>query len=236
MTLASRVLASLLMGLLLLTSPVQATPPSPRIGLVLGGGGARGFAHLGILAELERLRIPVACMAGTSAGALVGGFYAAGLSPDTIQQAFDHTDWDRVLSGQMERAELPFRRKRDDYRNYFDLLTGFRDGSLRFPRAAVSSQHIDQLLHRITGDVVVDSFEHLPYTCPFRFRRLPPTCSPAIPMCLTTVTWPLPSAPAWRCRGCLNRWNWITACWWTVAWLASCRWKTSNAPAVAPMW
>ena len=92
----------------------------------------------------------------------MGGFYAAGLSPDAILQAFDHTDWDRVLSGQMERAELPFRRKRDDYRNYFDLLTGFRDGSLRFPRAAVSSQHIDQLLHRITGDVVVDSFEHLP--------------------------------------------------------------------------
>ena len=161
MTQASRVLASLLMGLLVLASLVQASPP-PRIGLVLGGGGARGFAHLGILAELERLRIPVACMAGTSAGALVGGFYAAGLSPDTIQQAFDRTDWDRVLSGQMERADLPFRRKRDDYRNYFDLLTGFRDGSLRFPRAAVSSQHIDQLLHQITGDVVVDSFEHLP--------------------------------------------------------------------------
>ncbi len=84
MTQASRVLASLLMGLLVLASLVQASPP-PRIGLVLGGGGARGFAHLGILAELERLRIPVACMAGTSAGALVGGFYAAGLSPDTIQ-------------------------------------------------------------------------------------------------------------------------------------------------------
>ena len=71
MTMALRVLVCLLMALPWLASPAQASPPSPRIGVVLGGGGARGFAHLGILAELERLRIPVACMAGTSAGALV---------------------------------------------------------------------------------------------------------------------------------------------------------------------
>ena len=53
----------------------EGTRP-PRIGVVLGGGGARGFAHLGVLQELEKLHIPIACIAGTSAGALIGGMDA----------------------------------------------------------------------------------------------------------------------------------------------------------------
>lgn len=156
-----RLLLTCLIALgLLVQSPADAA--SPRVGVVLGGGGARGFAHLGVLAELERLRIPIACMAGTSAGALIGGFYASGQPLAHIRATFERTDWDRVLSGQLNRAELPFKRKRDDYRNYFDLLTGFRDGSLRLPRAAVSSQHIDRLLRELGGDVLVDSFTQLP--------------------------------------------------------------------------
>ena len=53
----------------------------PRIGLVLGGGGARGAAHIGVLRELERLRVPVHAIAGTSMGAVIGGLYAAGTTP-----------------------------------------------------------------------------------------------------------------------------------------------------------
>jgi NTE family protein len=57
----------------------------PRVGLVLGGGGARGGAHLGVLEVLEELRVPVDCIAGTSMGALVGGAYAAGVAPADIK-------------------------------------------------------------------------------------------------------------------------------------------------------
>jgi len=57
----------------------------PRVGLVLGGGGARGGAHLGVLEVLEELRVPVDCIAGTSMGALVGGAYAAGISPGEVE-------------------------------------------------------------------------------------------------------------------------------------------------------
>ena len=49
----------------------------PRIGLVLGGGGAKGAAHVGVITLLEDMRIPVDCVIGTSMGALVGGTYAA---------------------------------------------------------------------------------------------------------------------------------------------------------------
>jgi NTE family protein len=55
------------------------TAVRPRVGLVLGGGGARGAAHIGVLEVLEKLRVPVDCVAGTSMGALVAGAYASRL-------------------------------------------------------------------------------------------------------------------------------------------------------------
>jgi NTE family protein len=57
-----------------------------RIGLALGGGGARGLAHVGVLMVLERERIPIDLIVGTSIGALVGGAYASGMSPDELQK------------------------------------------------------------------------------------------------------------------------------------------------------
>src|SRR5262245_8796904 len=56
----------------------------PKIGLVLSGGGARGAAHLGVLQVLEELRVPVDMVTGTSMGSVIGGLYAAGLSPDEV--------------------------------------------------------------------------------------------------------------------------------------------------------
>src|SRR6185436_3900769 len=63
----------------------QAAPRKrPKIGLVLSGGGARGAAHIGVLEALEEMHVPVDCVAGTSMGSIVGGLYAAGLSPSEI--------------------------------------------------------------------------------------------------------------------------------------------------------
>ena len=60
-----------------------------RIGLALGGGGARGLAHIGVLMVLEKERIPIDLIVGTSMGALVGGAYACGISPDELQKKVD---------------------------------------------------------------------------------------------------------------------------------------------------
>src|SRR5512133_1479491 len=70
------------------STPGPATQPAqgrPKIGLVLSGGGARGAAHVGVLKVLEELRVPVDVITGTSMGAIVGGFYAAGSSPAEIE-------------------------------------------------------------------------------------------------------------------------------------------------------
>ncbi|MDO9030034.1 MAG: patatin-like phospholipase family protein [Hydrogenophaga sp.] len=56
------------------------------IGIALGGGSARGFAHIGVLQALEEAKVPISVVAGTSAGSLVGAFYAAGFSPWKMQE------------------------------------------------------------------------------------------------------------------------------------------------------
>jgi NTE family protein len=60
-----------------------------RIGLALGGGGARGLAHIGVLRVLEKEEIPIDLIVGTSIGALVGGAYASGINPDELQKKVD---------------------------------------------------------------------------------------------------------------------------------------------------
>lgn len=63
----------------------MAEPGSPRLNLVLGGGGARGLAHIGVLKALERAGLPVGHLAGTSMGGLVGALYAAGWNAEQIE-------------------------------------------------------------------------------------------------------------------------------------------------------
>ena len=75
----------------------------PKIGLVLGGGGAKGHAHIGVLKVLEELHIPVDYIAGTSMGAIVGSLYASGLSPDEIEKVLTSVDWDDLFTGDPNR-------------------------------------------------------------------------------------------------------------------------------------
>src|SRR4249919_606311 len=86
----------------------------PRVGLALGGGGARGIAHIAVLRKLEAMHVPVDCIAGTSMGALVGAMYASGMSVDDIEKTVLGLDWPRLFDDSLERPERSFRRKRDD--------------------------------------------------------------------------------------------------------------------------
>src|SRR5690349_13590321 len=113
-----------LLALALLVAPAAAeTLPCrpadsgrPGVGLVLSGGGARGAAHVGVLRVLEELEIPIDCVAGTSMGAVVGGFYAAGWSPDEIERELLAIDWEELFRGEAPRRSLSYRRKQDDLR------------------------------------------------------------------------------------------------------------------------
>ena len=139
----------------------------PRVGLVLSGGGALGAAHVGVLKALEELRIPVDCVAGTSAGAIAGGLYAAGMAPAEIEEILLTTDWGEMFEDRPARRQLTFRRKVDDLTYLAPFEFGFSNGKLRLPRGLVSGQKLDFALKTMTLRVVdVARFDDLPV--PFR--------------------------------------------------------------------
>ncbi len=152
-----------------LTKPV--TRPTghtrPKIGLVLSGGGARGIAHVGVLKELEKARIPIDFVAGTSMGSIIGGLYASGMAPTELERRILAMNWDAVLSDRPPREELSLRRKADDLRLSIPIEFGMRNGELRAQRGAVASTGLENVLKDLT-DGVPNSvlFDKLPI--PFR--------------------------------------------------------------------
>ena len=78
----------------------------PRIGLALSGGGARGLAHIGVLRALEEAGIEVDIIAGTSMGALVGGMYASGYSPDEMEKRLTSLNWQEYYFDSAERSSM----------------------------------------------------------------------------------------------------------------------------------
>ncbi len=138
-----------------------------RVGLVLGGGGARGGAHIGVLKELEALRIPVDAITGTSMGAIIGGLYASGVTTGELEEIVATMNWSRGLSNEPNRDDLSFRRREDDTEFPVGVELGFRDGELQAPQGAVQGHHLDLILRDLTRHVdQVDDFDDLPI--PFR--------------------------------------------------------------------
>ena len=139
----------------------------PRVGLVLGGGGARGFAHVAVLRELERMRVPVDCIAGTSRGALVGGLYASGMSAAEIEAGLREVDWEAMTRDRVQRAERSFRRKRDDDLALVAGKPGIGNSGLKLASGLAAGENVMLALERLTVPVGTrDDFDDLPI--PFR--------------------------------------------------------------------
>ena len=126
----------------------------PCVGLVLSGGGARGFAHTGVLEVLEELGVKVDVVTGTSMGAMVGGAYAAGYSAAQIRDIVLGVDWDRMMAPRADRRDLPWRLKVDDYKNLSANGIEFtKEGQVKLPDSVVPSEELDLFLNDKTGPV-----------------------------------------------------------------------------------
>ena len=135
----------------------------PKVGLVLGGGGARGAAHIGVLEVLEELRVPVDCVAGTSMGALVAGAWAAGLSPARMREELAKADWDDMFQDNPGYDELNFRNKRLSQRFLPGSETGIKDGGAVAPPGVVLGQKIKLFFnHLVRADTGEPELERLP--------------------------------------------------------------------------
>lgn len=121
----------------------------PRIGLALEGGGALGLAHVGVLQWLEEHHIPVDCVAGTSMGGLVGGFYATGMNPEELRALIAGINWDELLAGGPTYEDLSYRRKEDQRAYPNSLILGLRNGP-SIPAGLNAGHQVSLLIDRVT--------------------------------------------------------------------------------------
>jgi NTE family protein len=135
------------------------------VGLVLSGGGAKGFAHIGILQMLDSLRIPVDYIAGTSIGGIGGALYSIGYSGDDLETLMTDMDWDEIFTDTPPREQLPYFQKKDAGR--YQLEFGLEGVKPVPPSGLIFGQKISLLFSSLTFPYEqVDSFDELPI--PFR--------------------------------------------------------------------
>ena len=141
------------LAVLLVSSPASlavTTAERPRIGLALGGGGARGIAHIGVLDMLEELHVPIDCIAGTSMGSIIGGLYASGMTPKQMRTAVQQIDWPAAFIDGPPRTDLPFRTKLEQRVLLTGSGIGVKDGEVQLPKGLLQGQNLLLLLEELS--------------------------------------------------------------------------------------
>ena len=157
----------LLTLLLALSLTAASAAERPKIGLVLSGGGARGAAHISVLKVIEEQGIPIDYIAGTSMGAIIGGLYASGMSPEDIEKHLAAIDWGDMLTDSPKRNDLSYRRKREDEEFLVRYAAGFSDGEVKLPQGLLQGQKLLLFLRKLTLPVAdIEDFDKL--SIPFR--------------------------------------------------------------------
>lgn len=120
----------------------------PRLGLVLSGGSAKGFAHIGVLRVLHDLGLHPDVIAGTSMGAIVGGLHAAGVGVDSLRQLALELPWSDLIADVRDRREAP---PDERFLGGRTLVTVPLEGSRpTLPQGAVEGANVQALLARLT--------------------------------------------------------------------------------------
>ncbi|MDD7560486.1 MAG: patatin-like phospholipase family protein, partial [Parabacteroides sp.] len=138
-----------------------------KVGLVLGGGGAKGVSHIGVLKVLEEAGIPIDYIAGTSMGAIVGGLYAIGYSATEIDSMVASQDWQLLLSDRVKRDNLTFPEKENSERYVISLPFGIEKKD-RLVGGMIKGQNLQNLFSNLTigyhDSVDFNSFP-IPFAC-----------------------------------------------------------------------
>ncbi|MEY4668543.1 MAG: patatin [Pseudomonadota bacterium] len=140
-----------------------------RIGLVLAGGGALGMAHVGVLKVLEENRVPVAFVAGTSMGSIVGAAFATGQTVPEMERVLKESNWDEIFSDSVARQELPYRTKSGRNREiYGDTKLSVEDGKLLTPFGVVQGQRLLPVLQRLYSNAPPSPADFNTFAIPLR--------------------------------------------------------------------
>ncbi len=158
-----------LLLIVLLASNLFAQKPTenrPKIGLVLSGGGAKGFAHIGAIKLLEEVGIKPDYITGTSMGSIVGALYAMGYTVDEMQSISDTTDWALVLSNTVSLRDVAMSEK--PYYGTFLTELDVKKSGVSLPGGLIEGQNLLEYLSVLTAPVHgIDNFLDfpIPFTC-----------------------------------------------------------------------
>lgn len=159
-----RLLCLVLAGLLTLSVGAEERK---KVGLVLGGGGAKGMAHVGVLKVLEEAQIPIDYIAGTSMGAIVGGLYSIGYSAAEIDSMVREMDWADLLSDRVKRNSQSFPEKEKSERFIVSIPFG-KERKDRSLGGVIRGQNLQNLFSNLTigyHDGVDFNDLHIPFAC-----------------------------------------------------------------------
>lgn len=133
----------------------------PKIGLVLSGGGAKGFAHIGVLKVLEEAGIKIDYIGGTSMGSVIGGLYASGYNASQIDSIFKKTNFDELINDYIPRSSKNFYGKKND--ELYAIVLPFSNFRVGIPEALSKGMYNYNLLSSLTRNVRhIRDFNQLP--------------------------------------------------------------------------
>lgn len=134
---------------------------TPKIGLVLSGGGAKGLAHIGVLKVIDSLGIKIDYVAGTSMGAIIGALYASGCTGNQLDSIFREVDFNRLINDDLPRASKAFYERTNSEK--YAVTLPFENFKINLPSALSRGQNTYGLLSRLTLHVNgITDFDKLP--------------------------------------------------------------------------
>ncbi len=132
-----------------------------KVGLVLSGGGAKGFAHIGVLKALEEAGVRIDYIGGTSAGAIIGAFYSSGYSAYELDSILTALDYNELMQDKLPRKSKSIYQKENEEKYVFSLP--IKNKKIALPSAVSKGQNFFNVLSKLTEHVhTIDDFSKLP--------------------------------------------------------------------------
>ena len=129
------------------TDKSKSARKRPTVGVVLCGGGAKGFSQIRILKAIDEAGIPVDYIAGTSIGSIMGALYAIGYDPDTMEKLVRDQDWNQVIYDKIPRILMPVEQKM--YERQYLATFPIKNKKLKVKSSLVDGVYVNLLMSKL---------------------------------------------------------------------------------------
>ncbi len=121
--------------------------PRPKVGVVLCGGGAKGFSQIPILKAIDEVGIPIDYIGGTSIGSIMGALYAIGYDPDVMEQLVRNQDWNKVIYDRIPPVLMPVEQKM--YERQYLATFPILNNKLKVKSSLVDGVYVNLLMSKL---------------------------------------------------------------------------------------